>query len=1056
MTSTPRSTFAALPVVAVLLACNVPPPLPRPPVAKPGDPKTVQVGVLVQLDGSKSEDPLGKVLSFEWNFVALPADSRATLNSPTVMNPTFVADRPGAYDLRLVVRNAEAASDPATARITATAKAPLAVVLDDIARPGSVVTLDGSGSKSFAGTPLTFTWKVIDPLGAAVTLSNAATATPSFRADPVGAYPVELMVNDGTQDSATAKAKITVSNDLARPVARITADLDARIGRATTLDGSDSTTTNLDATFNPLPLSYAWTLAVKPAGSTASLQDAATSMASVTPDLVGTYLVKLVVRDALASSEPAPATLTAIDDNQAPVARPGPDLAVPVGRVATLQGGASYDPDGNTPLTYAWTLVARPTGSSSALTGAGTDTAGIAPDQPGRYTVQLVVTDAKSKSSAPATVHVDAANGAPTASVLGARLAGFVNTVLALDGSGSTDPDGDPLVHVWTIVGTPSGAAAVLSSRTGASVDFGGSLAGSYLVLLEVFDPQGNRGSVTASITLSRASQLALVGGDSQTGTVGANLAQDLLVRATTATGTAVPNANLVWRIHGGRLIAAAATTDASGEAKAIVELTRIAGAGAAQVWLADDPAAKVTFGFTAQPGTGTSIAVSAQPGNADSGPRVFVRVVDKYGNLVANEAANNTAQFRLAASSGSGNARFAAAALRGTILGGGGSATIDGQLVAGELEIVLNDTTAELVNLTLDTSALAASPLPFSAWRTSLFDNAEQGFGFGWTVSGAGAPWRVTTATAGSGSRSFGVEMSPANASQLLSSVALRNSGAPATSAAVRLNFAHNIKTATAPDAQAKCTAGPVFFATMRSCGSPFCGEWNVTPVGGYPVVDSCDNRESFGSASGSGWVKATFDITDAVAKGFPFVAAHAANSPRSATPAQASAWYVDDVEVTHLTAAGPVASTFAFVFPGSATRVQFTAPNFGAPAVVLYGVCRGDKPPVVPTATILDANGNRTQDSTLVFQMSWTGGAALLGAGSGEIVNLAASSAEVRFENGSGGIVLDSGSTLITAVTLTDSRTTGLAVGPSTTGTIVRTAATRTAWGPGSRRTR
>jgi hypothetical protein len=79
----------------------------------------------------------------------------------------------------------------------------------------------------------------------------------------------------------------------------------------------------------------------------------------------------------------------------------------------TLSGTAN-DPDGHTPLTYAWTQLSGP-----AVTLAGTTTATAtftAPDAEARLTFRLTVTDAFGKSAS-ATVNVDVRREAPAPDV---------------------------------------------------------------------------------------------------------------------------------------------------------------------------------------------------------------------------------------------------------------------------------------------------------------------------------------------------------------------------------------------------------------------------------------------------------------------------------------------------------------------------------------------------------------------------------------------------------------------------------------------------------------
>ena len=75
---------------------------------------------------------------------------------------------------------------------------------------GSEVTLDGSASGDPEDEPLTFSWSFIRlPVGSDVKLDDAAAEKPKFTAEDFGTYVVQLIVNDGTQDSPPDTVTVT-------------------------------------------------------------------------------------------------------------------------------------------------------------------------------------------------------------------------------------------------------------------------------------------------------------------------------------------------------------------------------------------------------------------------------------------------------------------------------------------------------------------------------------------------------------------------------------------------------------------------------------------------------------------------------------------------------------------------------------------------------------------------------------------------------------------------------------------------------------------------------
>ena len=246
-----------------------------------------------------------------------------------------------------------------------------------------VVSLDGSASSDPDGDPLTFSWTLTPPAGSAAALSDATAVKPSFTVDLLGDYAAELTVNDGFEDSAPDAVTISTSN--AAPVADAGPDQAITlVGTTVTLDGSMSFDPEGDA------FTFAWTLTSWPTGSAAALSDSSIVKPTFVADVNGTYEITLVVTDEFGAAS-TPDSVTASFDNVQPVADAGGNQAVVVGDLVTLDGSGSSDANGD-PLTFSWSEVSKPSGSTADLTGTTASIAFTA-DLAGTYIASLVVND---------------------------------------------------------------------------------------------------------------------------------------------------------------------------------------------------------------------------------------------------------------------------------------------------------------------------------------------------------------------------------------------------------------------------------------------------------------------------------------------------------------------------------------------------------------------------------------------------------------------------------------------------------------------------------------
>ena len=166
---------------------------------------------------------------------------------------------------------------------------------------GSVIRLDGTESFDPENDPLTYDWRVVSvPPGSAATLDDPSSPTPSFTADAVGDFVFRLVVNDGTHGSAPDTVVVTAAPPPPNgaPTADAGPDTLAIFGSPFSLDGSRSADPDGD------PLTYRWSVAGAPFGSTAVLGDPSSSHPVFTPDLLGFYEFTLVVNDGTSDSAP--------------------------------------------------------------------------------------------------------------------------------------------------------------------------------------------------------------------------------------------------------------------------------------------------------------------------------------------------------------------------------------------------------------------------------------------------------------------------------------------------------------------------------------------------------------------------------------------------------------------------------------------------------------------------------------------------------------------------------------------------------------------------------
>ena len=188
--------------------------------------------------------------------------------------------------------------------------------------------------------------------------------------------------------------------------------------------------------------------------------------------------------------------------NTPPIADAGPDQTARVTDTVTLDGSRSSDADGD-PLTFDWVLVEAPDDSTATLSDRSEVKPNFLVDRPGDYIAELVVNDGFD-DSAPDSVTITTLNSPPVADAGPDQTAQVTETV-TLDGSGSSDVDGDSLTYAWSFISRPGGSLASLIDPAAVDPFFEVDAPGTYIVQLAVDDGQVESDPDTVTIETSTA-----------------------------------------------------------------------------------------------------------------------------------------------------------------------------------------------------------------------------------------------------------------------------------------------------------------------------------------------------------------------------------------------------------------------------------------------------------------------------------------------------------------------------------------------------------------------
>lgn len=198
--------------------------------------------------------------------------------------------------------------------------------------------------------------------------------------------------------------------------------------------------------------------------------------------------------------------------NNTPIANAGTDQLVHIGNIVTLDASNSSDPDQNYPLTFSWSFVSRPVGSSAELSEVSTINPVFTADMPGDYVVQLIVTDSLGLASTADQVMISTNNTTPIADAGQDQSITQIGQTVQVNGNQSYDGDGDTMTYSWTIIEKPAGSNAALSDASTMNPQFIADVHGDYLIGLVVSDPWSSSTQDTVTISFENVVPVAISG----------------------------------------------------------------------------------------------------------------------------------------------------------------------------------------------------------------------------------------------------------------------------------------------------------------------------------------------------------------------------------------------------------------------------------------------------------------------------------------------------------------------------------------------------------------
>ncbi|MEZ9860445.1 PKD domain-containing protein [Vibrio splendidus] len=277
---------------------------------------------------------------------------------------------------------------------------PIAIAgINQQVKEGEWVQLDGTSSIDYDKDEITYQWSLSStPLQSLAELSQVDAIKPTFIADKLGTYVVDLVVHDGTISSRTNQVKVVAVSDGENSPPTVSMFKDHY--RKNVIDEAHLAVSTRDADNDEL--TYHWKIIQQPENSNPTLDITISTdrkSTNLTTDTIGDYIVEVTVSDGLASASDT-ATVSFYYENVPPGVSVGSAMLAIEGMAIPLDASQSEDPNGD-PITFHWSFISKPQASNAVIVDPSSAKTHFLADVAGDYGVTVEVSDGEFSSFPP-------------------------------------------------------------------------------------------------------------------------------------------------------------------------------------------------------------------------------------------------------------------------------------------------------------------------------------------------------------------------------------------------------------------------------------------------------------------------------------------------------------------------------------------------------------------------------------------------------------------------------------------------------------------------------